>query len=376
MSFSIGWLDSLVFSMAPLGVITAIVGAIRLGGPSSLRGLIGRARETRAAAEVELMSSTSHEVCELWNGDAIVRVMGSPRIQQFFFFENLPDNYRDGKLTQNPTETKLPIFTMSGALGNVIVKRPKRRSLFNWHITKSKANDDEAGVTEPTKNIAPNISLNLNVEQKAWELYAAVVVGILTQVAVIGIATYTSYSPALQFNKAGLMIQSHSYPMACIGTLLLMTGMFVAASVVQQSTDEEKYELHPDLPKNVKLFVFWIQKGRVINDQNFDSYAIFVNDAVDVVRTSRRHSLEDNSDRNAIQHIQIFTVFGTVAAIAGFVLQFIGLRGLHWSASTAQLAATILMTVVRALLRREITTRPAAVKLEKGFELEWLATKL
>lgn len=45
--------------------------------------------------------------------------------------------------------------------------------------------------------------------------------------------------------------------MACIGTLLLMTGMFVAASVVQQSTDEEKYELHPDLPKNVKLFVFW-----------------------------------------------------------------------------------------------------------------------
>lgn len=137
--------------------------------------------------------------------------MGSPRIQQFFFFENLPDNYRDGKLTQNPTETKLPIFTMSGALGNVIVKRPKRRSLFNWHITKSKANDDEAGVTEPTKNIAPNISLNLNVEQKAWELYAAVVVGILTQVAVIGIATYTSYSPALQFNKAGLMIQSHSY---------------------------------------------------------------------------------------------------------------------------------------------------------------------
>jgi hypothetical protein len=61
MSYSTELLDCVVFALAPLGVITAIVGAIRVGGPRRLRSLIGRAREPRALAEMELMSSTSHE---------------------------------------------------------------------------------------------------------------------------------------------------------------------------------------------------------------------------------------------------------------------------------------------------------------------------
>ena len=47
--------------MVPLGIITAVVGALRVGGPAWIRAIIGRARENRASAEVELMSSTSHE---------------------------------------------------------------------------------------------------------------------------------------------------------------------------------------------------------------------------------------------------------------------------------------------------------------------------
>lgn len=79
-----GWADNIILAMAPLGIITAIVGAIRVGGPSWLKAIIGRARESRAVAEAELMSSTSNDVCELWNGQEIVRVMGSgsyPRIR-------------------------------------------------------------------------------------------------------------------------------------------------------------------------------------------------------------------------------------------------------------------------------------------------------
>jgi hypothetical protein len=55
------WKDNLLFACVPLGIITAIVGAIRVGGPSWLKAIIGRAQETAAAAELELMSSTSHE---------------------------------------------------------------------------------------------------------------------------------------------------------------------------------------------------------------------------------------------------------------------------------------------------------------------------
>lgn len=87
MSQSMGWADNIVLAMAPLGILTAVVGAIRVGGPSWLKAIIGRARESRAISEAELMSSTSHEVCELWNGHEIVRVMGKGPIREFIVLD-------------------------------------------------------------------------------------------------------------------------------------------------------------------------------------------------------------------------------------------------------------------------------------------------
>ncbi|KAI5842024.1 hypothetical protein BZA05DRAFT_319814, partial [Tricharina praecox] len=333
MSVSTSWVDSLIFSMAPLGVITAIVGAIRVGGPSWLRGIIGRARETRAAAEVELMSSTSHEVCEIWNGDAIVRVMGSPQIQQLLYFENVPDN--------------------------LLEKIKKRRSAEGSTSTRScYSGCPSAAESGTSKYDAPNISMNLSVLKKPWELYLAAAVGVLSQAAVIVVATYAAYTPHLQFNKTGLTVQKYSYPLTSIGTLLLVTGMFIAASVVERSTHEDTYE------KRSEMRITWaIQRGRVINDQTFDSYAIIADGPVDTVRTSSRQPSHKDSDSHASPLMRGFTVLGTVTSVVGFIFQFIGLRGMHWSASTAQLGATILMTIVRALLRRGMAKRPSSVKL-------------
>ena len=41
MSESTGWADNIAFAMAPLGIITAMVGAIRVGGPPWLKATIG-----------------------------------------------------------------------------------------------------------------------------------------------------------------------------------------------------------------------------------------------------------------------------------------------------------------------------------------------
>jgi len=57
-----------------------------------MRAVIGRARENRATVELELMSSTSHEVCELWNGQGLVRTMGRPEVQQIIYFEELKND--------------------------------------------------------------------------------------------------------------------------------------------------------------------------------------------------------------------------------------------------------------------------------------------
>lgn len=76
----------------PLGIIAALAGAIRIQGPSFAKAFIGRARENRAAAELELMSSTSGEVCELYNGSGIVRVVGRPQLEQLLLF---PEYFND-----------------------------------------------------------------------------------------------------------------------------------------------------------------------------------------------------------------------------------------------------------------------------------------
>jgi hypothetical protein len=98
-SESLTWVDHLIIAMVPLGILTIITGAIRVQGPMIARSFIGRSRENRALAEIELMSSTSKEVCELFNGKSIVRVMGKPKLAQILVFpkeyEKLEDEYED-----------------------------------------------------------------------------------------------------------------------------------------------------------------------------------------------------------------------------------------------------------------------------------------
>jgi hypothetical protein len=119
MSQSMGWADNFILAMAPLGIITAIVGTIRVGGPRWLKALIGRARENYAVAEAELMSSTSHEVCELWNGREIVRCMGSAPIAQFMVL--VPTN---GAVDAS---TKMTILSLAEAKAKGYLREHGRR---------------------------------------------------------------------------------------------------------------------------------------------------------------------------------------------------------------------------------------------------------
>ena len=104
MSQSIGWADNIILAIAPLGVMTIIVGAIRVGGPSWLKAIIGRARESRAVAKAELMFSTSNKVCELWNGGEVVRVIGAGPIRKFIIL--LPEDGDLDTRRQSPIVTK------------------------------------------------------------------------------------------------------------------------------------------------------------------------------------------------------------------------------------------------------------------------------
>ena len=69
LSESLDWLDHVILAMVPLGILTVMVSAIRVRGSSAARAFIGRAQESRGNVEAEIMSCTSYDVCELWNGE-------------------------------------------------------------------------------------------------------------------------------------------------------------------------------------------------------------------------------------------------------------------------------------------------------------------
>lgn len=72
------------------------------------KAFIGRAREHRAQAEIELMSSTSGEVCEIFNGNSIVRAIGDPKVAQFLIFPRQVDHLQEGRKSVDEATTNNP----------------------------------------------------------------------------------------------------------------------------------------------------------------------------------------------------------------------------------------------------------------------------
>lgn len=68
-----------------------------------------------------------------------------------------------------------------------------------------------------------------------------------------------------------------------------------------------------------------------------------------------------------------FAAIGSDVSLVGFILQFVGLRAMHWSASIFQLSATVLMSLVRVWVRTNLTTIPKHNKLVRDHELDCLA---
>jgi hypothetical protein len=60
-------------------------------------------------------------------------------------------------------------------------------------------------------------------------------------------------------------------------------------------------------------------------------------------------------------------------AITGYIVQFVGFRALHWSATVVQLGVTLAITAIRSWVRRGLGEHPIAIPAEEGHELAWLA---
>lgn len=72
------------------------------------------------------------------------------------------------------------------------------------------------------------------------------------------------------------------------------------------------------------------------------------------------------------------TTAGAGISLIGIFGQFVGLRGMHWLATMVQLGAIIIMTILRAVIRRHIALglEHEPLKDSTGFELEWFVANL
>ncbi|KAK3291041.1 uncharacterized protein B0H64DRAFT_349835, partial [Chaetomium fimeti] len=358
MSQSTGWADNVILAMVPLGIIAAVVGAIRVGGPTWLKALIGRARDSRAIVESELMSSTSHEVCELWNEPSAWDVMlGScpPRRKHWstkagmFAILRFP---KPGSKATN-TEQSTPAEDL-----HKLSKRP-------------------VAILRNTVSHTPNISLNIRNTSTSREAYIISVFATLLQACLLAYAgltaTYFSHNTQLQETPPA----GYAFPCMAAGTLMLVSGMLVCGHVVEGSTSERRFR--PVDGKEAR--VVWLQRSGIVNDQRFESFAIFPTKAQRVITTSQRTQQGRNQNQTSQQasvgiNVEVTTVVAVATTMCGFVVQFVGLRGMNWTVSIAQLLAILLMAVLRSLVRRNLAERPNSLPLPPGHELDWLAITL
>src|SRR5947207_15261659 len=114
----------------------------------------------------------------------------------------------------------------------------------------------------------------------------------------------------------------------------------------------------------------WAQQGRA--DESISSYAIFRDDAKDQTPGDFRPIWGSYRTQNPrdVTWLNYLVLFGVVLCLSGFPLQLIGLRGLHYSATFAQLAATIIMISIRSAVRHGLSKNPRTLQLQKGYELD------
>ncbi|KAF1851619.1 uncharacterized protein K460DRAFT_269333 [Cucurbitaria berberidis CBS 394.84] len=235
LTLSMGWADNILIALGPLGIMTILVSTIRVGGERRLKAIIGRAREGRATAEAEILSSTSNEVCEMWNGNEIIRTYGSPKTRQIVIVQE---------------EDGLRCYPIVEACH------------LKYLVEKSGRNkeDFERLILEGVPNLTLNAPRSIVSKHELW-LWASV--GIVLQGICLAF-------PAILKRSYGWRVPLYGYVCYILGTAAVGTGLALCSHVIEASTTELEFIPNPE--KRIPLQIITIQEGTTVGEQRFSSY--------------------------------------------------------------------------------------------------------
>jgi hypothetical protein len=239
LSMSMGWADNLLIALGPLGIMTILVSTIRVGGTQRLKALVGRARESRATAEAELLSSTSDEVCEMWNGQEVVRTFGSPQTSHLVLI--LESDHVKAISFEEAYDQRILVEASGGQ------NKPTGLDFEKMVFGK-----------------APNLSLNApesdisDAERRWW-----VSMGLTSQLIVLS-------APFLLMRTAGYPIRPYGYTCYLVGTIVLSSGLALCSHIIEGSTTE--FDFVPNKSQNRELRIITIQRESSVAEQRYSSY--------------------------------------------------------------------------------------------------------
>ncbi|KAK4251296.1 hypothetical protein C7999DRAFT_28026 [Corynascus novoguineensis] len=382
LSESTSLLDYFIFAMAPIGIITAVVSTIRVCGHSSLRAFIGRSQEGDGVIEAELCTSTSRDVCELFTRGGITRVLGRPSILELVYDPRIRD--KAGLfLFRHYLETRVSLekHASSETLGLSTTTDWKEVQKRQWSWRRGDHN---------TYRFAPypNLSLNVGIVKRSkWVFVVVAVVGFILQAGVLVLASTGVWILGWNLNQGDTASGHYAPIMYIVGTVLMCGGMWSCAALIGQTTHERYYERidHPTRQTTHKRYnqridqsqppatrLLWLQPGpQVIGDQSFDPFA-YIEKKSDPLR------IWTSSIKNFETQFEVYTFFAVLAVLIGYIMQFIGLRGMEAWVSLAQLGITIIMSILRGSLRMQRLSRKSNSLADNpdtvaGHELDWLS---
>jgi hypothetical protein len=291
--------DYIIFAAAPIGIITALVSAIRICGGTYLRAFIGRASEGTAAAEVELCTSTGRDVCELFTRGGITRSLGNPSVLELVHLQPRSSASPETETEENTDKVDIYRKYLKRRGGSRWPKKvgetkksQQEKSLGYWMKkaqrqwkedpeegqAMNQSDSEEKKVTNPEPDTdLPNLSLNVGiVRPPRYVFWTIATIGVVLQTGVLVLAAV---------DPAGLLAETpgeeeggdertsvQNALLFIIGTGLMCLGMGCCAALIGRTTRE-----FADLgrePEQERLL--WLQPGnQKIGDQSFDCYAIF-----------------------------------------------------------------------------------------------------
>lgn len=271
---------------------------------------------------------------------------------------------------------------------------------------------------------APNLTINTpDAITDPMYLWLCVTVGGILQCLVFFFNAYVVYHK--HWLRAGAQVAAYGFPLWASGTCSIFVGLFMCAYVIENVTTQ--YILKLDTPEDVRVVRF----QKAIPLMNLPAYGFFKKDSQVLVsqrttfvgkrsqvlvsqrdtfvgkrsmsdlersrdittdvsqRTSSvgSRSMPDSDERDRDITTDLFlqnnnrmafnTLLGTGFALSGFILQNLGTRELHFSASIAQLLATLALTILRSWVRRNVgIPPPECQELKRGVETTHMISKV